>query len=169
MLLGGDIVVNIPGPMWIVVERCKGFEGIKPPVKKPKPLPQSNGSYNLRLTVEQHKIFQANLMKAQNYTILEWVPGYKTNAFDTIHEDSLDGSREPSPEDEQTSSSTIQEEPSTVSVTQDPSMLSSSIQAQPYKIRYRESLAHVGYWISLTRLLNVGQPFFQKKQCVYTC
>lgn len=52
--------MNVPGPTWRIIKTFDGFNGIKP---TPNPRPTSNGSYNVKLTPAQYKIFQDNLQK----------------------------------------------------------------------------------------------------------
>merc|ERR1719204_1947998 len=54
-------IINIPGPMWRILEKLDGFVGIKP---LPHPKPMADGSYNLRLSIPNYNLFVENMRKS---------------------------------------------------------------------------------------------------------
>ena len=53
-------MLQIPEPVWKIVNQNKGFEGIKP---TPNPKPNPDGSRTVKLTPAQWNIFQENQKK----------------------------------------------------------------------------------------------------------
>ena len=54
-------MLQIPAPLWKIILQNKGFEGIKPSPENTKPNP--DGSFTVKLTPAQWKIFQDNQKK----------------------------------------------------------------------------------------------------------
>ena len=57
---GGKRVLQIPAPMWRILLQNKRFDGIR---LFPKPKPNPDQSYTVKLTVAQWNIFQENMKK----------------------------------------------------------------------------------------------------------
>jgi hypothetical protein len=60
---GGKFVLQIPANLWTILIQNKRFEGIRP---TPNPKPNSDGSYTVKLTTIQWKVFQENQKKPQH-------------------------------------------------------------------------------------------------------
>ena len=58
---GGKFVLQIPAPLWKIIQQNKGFDGIKP---TPNPKSNPDGSRTVKLTPAQWVIFQENQKKA---------------------------------------------------------------------------------------------------------
>lgn len=52
--------MSIPGGMWSIIMANNGFAGIN---LSPKPRPNANGSYNIKLSAAEWAIFQQNQQK----------------------------------------------------------------------------------------------------------
>ena len=57
---GGKTVLQIPAPLWTILVQNKRFEGIRP---TPNPKPNPDGSYTVKLTTTQFKVFEENQKK----------------------------------------------------------------------------------------------------------
>ena len=57
---GGKYVLQIPATLWTILVQNKRFEGIRP---TPNPKPNPDGSYTVKLTTIQWKVFQENQKK----------------------------------------------------------------------------------------------------------
>ena len=57
---GGKRVLQIPASLWAILQQNKRFEGIRP---TPNPKPNADGSYTVKLTTIQWKMFQENQKK----------------------------------------------------------------------------------------------------------
>ena len=57
---GGKYVLQIPATLWTILIQNKRFEGIRP---TPNPKPNPDGSYTVKLTTIQWKVFQENQKK----------------------------------------------------------------------------------------------------------
>ena len=57
---GGKRVLQIPASLWTILQQNKRFEGIRP---TPNPKPNADGSYTVKLTTIQWKMFQENQKK----------------------------------------------------------------------------------------------------------
>ena len=126
--------------MWLVIKNINGFEGIKP---LPQPHPISDGSYNLKLSPDNYKIFQENLKKSAAAHEAEEPKTAPTEAPDAKTEDGKPKDAKPEggkpkdakPEDAKPKSDKPEDakpedadKPTdSISVTQDPSMLNQLI------------------------------------------
>ena len=57
---GGKHVLHIPASLWTILQQNRRFEGIRP---TPNPKPNADGSYTVKLTTIQWKVFQENQKK----------------------------------------------------------------------------------------------------------
>ena len=57
---GGKYVLQIPATLWTILIQNKRFEGIRP---TPNPKPNPDGSYTVKLSTIQWKVFQENQKK----------------------------------------------------------------------------------------------------------
>ena len=57
---GGKTVLHIPAPLMKILVQNKRFEGIRP---TPDPKPNPDGSYTVKLTTTQFKVFEENQKK----------------------------------------------------------------------------------------------------------
>ena len=104
---GGNFVLNVPGPMWKIIQQNNGMEGIN---LKPAPRPSADGSYSIKLTPAQWAKFQANQARPP-------VPQQASPAA---------GAAAPAGNDAPSGDS------QNISVAQDPSMLRKSYPKQPF-------------------------------------
>jgi hypothetical protein len=57
---GGKHVLHIPASLWTILQQNRRFEGIRP---TPNPKPNPDGSYTVKLSTIQWKVFQENQKK----------------------------------------------------------------------------------------------------------
>ena len=60
LIQGGKTVLQIPAPLWTILVQNKRFEGIRP---TPNPKANPDGSYTVKLTTTQFKVFEENQKK----------------------------------------------------------------------------------------------------------
>ena len=58
---GSRFILQIPAHLWKIIQQNNGFDGI---TLKPAPTPNPDGSYTIKLTPQQWKIFQENQKKS---------------------------------------------------------------------------------------------------------